>query len=213
MTKEFKIHISEKLGEVSAIAQLPEGSDKLLVLAHGAGAGMTHSFMVDLANQLFAAGIGTLRYNLVYMENGKKRPDVPAVAHKAIEMVAEFANSKFPDHQLFLSGKSFGGRMSSQRTAKESPDFVKGLIFFGFPLHAIGKPSKDRAEHLYEIKDPMLFLQGSKDKLATIELIEEVVSDLPTAEMIVLEDADHSFKRKKEVLIPELVEAVAKWLK
>ncbi len=212
MQQQSKIFISEKLGEVSAIAMVPDGSSYMLVLAHGAGAGMTHQFMESLAQQLYDAGVATLRYNLHYMENGKKRPDPPAIAHQTIERVAKYAHEKYPHHHIILSGKSFGGRMSSQKVAKEDPGFIHGLIFYGFPLHPIGKEGTERADHLKEVKVPMLFLQGTKDKLATQELIEQVVNEHSRADLVMFEGADHSFKIKKEVIIPQLVDATSQWL-
>ncbi len=209
---QHTIQISEKLGAVSGISIIPGGATTILVLAHGAGAGMEHYFMEDLAKQLANSGIATFRYNLHYMENGKRRPDPPAIAHKTISMVSAYVHEHFADLQIFLAGKSFGGRMSSQLISKDHLDYVTGLIFFGFPLHPIGKDGVERAEHLYDIKIPMLFLQGTRDKLARLDLIESVVNDLSTATLSIIDGADHSFKVKKDTLIPELVTQTKDWI-
>jgi predicted alpha/beta-hydrolase family hydrolase len=210
--KSLRIPISESSGEVSAEIIEPKKMKTLLVLAHGAGAGMNHRFMVQLSEELAKKEIGTLRYNFPYMENGKKRPDVPAVATKTVEMVLNKANELFPEASIFASGKSFGGRMSSQCLSKNSPDFVKGIIFYGFPLHPAGTPAIDRAEHLKQVKVPMLFLQGTRDALAELNLIQSVSSNLKQASLVLFENADHSFKSGKKEFIPELVAATEKWI-
>jgi len=208
----LRIHISESSGEVSAEINEPKKMNALLVLAHGAGAGMNHRFMIQLSEQLAEKGMGTLRYNFPYMENGKKRPDVPAVATKTVEMVLKKANALFPEVPIFASGKSFGGRMSSQCLAKNATDFVKGIIFYGFPLHPAGVPAIDRADHLKHVKVPMLFLQGTRDALAELNLVKQVTSELKKASLVLLEGADHSFKSGKKEFIPELVAATEKWV-
>lgn len=204
MTKitEHKIHISEKIGSVSAIWTTSSSSKYLLILGHGAGAGMTHAFMEGLANALAEEGIASLRYNFPYMEQKKKRPDFPAVAHKTIEEVVNFAasTSKLP---IFVGGKSFGGRMSSQWASKAPKSFVKGLIFYGFPLHSPAKPGAERAEHLYSIKAPMLFLQGDRDNLAKLDLLKPVLAKLPTSILEVFPGGNHSFRFPKKSGITE----------
>lgn len=210
--KSLKIEISERTGSVSALALVPQNPQAILVLAHGAGAGMTHSFMEVLAQELSALGIATLRYNFPYMEKGSKRPDPPAVAEKTVAMVIEFAYQKYPKVPLYAGGKSFGGRMTSQRVSKDCPEFLKGIVFFGFPLHAIGNPGVERAAHLKEIKIPLLFLQGTKDKLADIDLIKKVVGKLKTSTLRQFEGADHSFKVSKQNIIPDLARAAADWM-
>ncbi len=200
----FELIVSKSIGSISAELTSPEKPNAILTLAHGAGAGMNHPFMTSMANELAKNNIATLRFNFAYMEQKKKRPDVPAVAHKAIEAAANKAHELFPKIPLFLSGKSFGGRMSSQFLSAQKPSIVNGIIFFGFPLHPAGKPGIDRAEHLKEVKVPMLFLQGTRDTLAEWDLIEKVTSELPQATLIKFEGADHSFKKGKENLIPAL---------
>ena len=210
--KNLKIKISETIGTVSAILLEPAKMKALLVLAHGAGAGMNHNFMVQLSEVLAIKNIGTLRYNFPYMENRKGRPDMPAVAEKTVEVVVNKAHSLYPKLPLFVSGKSFGGRMSSQRLSKETPEFVKGIIFVGFPLHPMGAPAITRAEHLSAIKIPMLFLQGTKDTLADMSLLEPVVKKLKTATLKKFEGADHSFKKGKIIFIDEIVETIEMWM-
>ena len=207
---ELKLRVGE--ASVSAKTLVPSQMMAMLTLAHGAGAGMHHPFMERLAEALAAEGIGTFRFNFVYMEQKKKRPDGPPVAHAAIAAAAMHARSLFPDVPLFLSGKSFGGRMSSQWVAKQQPSGVNGLIFFGFPLHPAGKPATDRADHLRQIRLPMLFLQGSRDELATWELLEPVCKQLPTATLIQLPGADHAFKIPKQDAIPILANQTRTWL-
>jgi predicted alpha/beta-hydrolase family hydrolase len=184
-----------------------------MTLAHGAGADMNHVFMTTLATGLAEAGIGTLRFNFPFTEQKKMRPDSPAVAHQAIEAAIDKALALYPSLPVFVSGKSFGGRMSSQYLAINQRKDVKGLIFYGFPLHPAGKPSTDRAEHLKDVKVPMLFLQGTKDTLATWDLIEAVCKPLKKATLVKLEGADHSFKAGKKVdTMPLLIEATRNWV-
>jgi predicted alpha/beta-hydrolase family hydrolase len=168
--------------------------------------------MVTLSESLSAVGIGTMRFNFPFTENKKGRPDTPAVAHQTIEAAINKAQNLFPDLPLFASGKSFGGRMSSQYLATHADAGVKGIIFYGFPLHAAGKPSIDRADHLKEVKVPMLFLQGTKDTLAQWDLIEQVCGSLKKAKLVKLEGADHSFKAGKQDIMSLLVKATNEWV-
>lgn len=206
------ITISDSIGKVSYLVNEPQQQKAVVVLAHGAGAGMTHKFMETLSIELAGLGIGTVRYNFPYIEKGKKRPDMPAVAEKTVGVVSDHVQKLFPDVPLFLGGKSFGGRMSSQYISKKNPEKIKGIVFYGFPLHAPGAPSMDRAEHLKNVHIPMLFLQGTKDTLADMSLIEKVCSELPTATLVKFEGADHSFKVKKSELIEPLASNTAKWI-
>lgn len=173
---------------------------------------MDHSFMETLAEALSKAGIATLRFNFPFMENKKGRPDSPAVAHAAIQAAVAKAHDLNPKLPLFASGKSFGGRMSSQFLAAHPDSPVKGIVFYGFPLHPAGKPSIERADHLKELKIPMLFLQGSKDTLADWDLIESVCKSLRKATLIKLEGADHSFKAGKKDTMSLLVSETDKWI-
>ena len=184
----------------------------ILTLAHGAGAGMNHSFMTSLSHGLADEGIGTVRFNFPFMEQKKKRVDSPTVAHKTVEAATYKAHELFPTVPLFVSGKSFGGRMSSQYLSGHFPDFVKGIVFFGFPLHPAGQPAVDRAEHLKTVKVPMLFLQGNRDELAHWPLIEKVTGELHLATLVKLEGADHSFKAGKQNTMALLIRATNDWI-
>jgi len=211
-TKSFKIKVSPAVGTVSAKYMSPDKPRCIFTLAHGAGAGMDHSFMETLAEALSKVGIATLRFNFPFTENKKGRPDSPAIAHLTIEAAIKKAGELNPGLPLFASGKSFGGRMSSQYLSDHPESPVKGIVFYGFPLHPSGKPSTDRAEHLKALKIPMLFLQGAKDTLATWELIEAVCKSLRKATLVKLEGADHSFKAGKKDVMSLLVDETKKWV-
>jgi len=211
-TKSFSLLVSDSVGSVSAEYIIPTKSNCILTLAHGAGAGMNHPFMTALAKSLAEENVATLRFNFPFIEQKKGRPDVPAVAHKTIEAAINDAHEKFPSVPLFVSGKSFGGRMSSQYLSTHPHPAVKGIIFYGFPLHPPGKPSIERAEHLKKVKVPMLFLQGTRDALAALSLIEEVCSSLHEATLIKLEGADHSFKAGKQDTMSILVNFTKDWI-
>ena len=210
-TETLKLPVSDSAGAVSAEYILPAKSKCILTLAHGAGAGMNHPFMTALAKQLAEKNIATLRFNFPFIEK-KGRPDVPAVAHKTIEAAINDAHKKFPKLPLFISGKSFGGRMSSQYLALNPKAPVKGIIFYGFPLHAPGKPSVERGEHLKDVKQPMLFLSGTRDEFATLHLLEEVCSSLPSATLIKIEGANHGFKAGKVDTMEMLVNFTNDWI-
>lgn len=210
-SKSLQLQVSDAVS-VSAECIIPADAKCIITLAHGAGAGMNHSFMTSLAQSLAGVGIATMRFNFPFAENKKGRPDVPAVAHATIAAAIAKAKKLFPGLPLFATGKSFGGRMSSQYLAAHPDADVKGLIFYGFPLHQAGKPSTERAEHLKQVKVPMLFLQGTKDELATWELIEPVCSSLPLATLIKIENANHAFKAGKQDIMAVLVAETAKWI-
>lgn len=197
---------------ISAECYLPNEAIAMFVLAHGAGAGMNHAFMKSLSQELANLNIATFRYNFLYMEQKKKRPDFPAVAHQAVAAALLKAHELYPTLPVFAGGKSFGGRMTSQYLSKHSSDFVKGIVFVGFPLHPAGKPSVERADHLKNIELPMLFLQGTRDALAEWSLITGVIGPLPTATLTKLEGADHSFKAGKQNLIPSLATEIQTWI-
>jgi uncharacterized protein len=207
-------------GAVSALLTRPEGARTCYVFAHGAGAGMTHPFMETVANGLAVRGIATLRYQFPFMEKGSKRPDPPAVAQAAVRAAVAEAGRCCSGLRLIAGGKSFGGRMTSQAQAKAPLAGVDGLAFFGFPLHPAGKPSIERAKHLADVHVPMLFLQGSRDNLAEISLLEPVVKSLgPTATLHRVEAADHSFHvparsgRNDREVMNEILDAFAAWIK
>ena len=183
-----------------------------MTLAHGAGAGMDHPFMVELASRLAEAGIATLRFNFPFMEGKKGRPDTPAVAHETIAAALTHAHAGCPSLPLFAAGKSFGGRMSSQYLAAHPRPEVRGIVFYGFPLHPPGKPSVERAAHLREISVNKLFLQGTKDELATWDLILSVCSSLRKTRLVKLEGVNHGFKAGKRDVVALLVKATRDWL-
>ena len=201
------------------ILDSPKSAKALLVLAHGAGAGMKHPFMAAVAKGFAERGIATLRYEFDYMAKGSKRPDPPKVAQARVrEAVAEAAR-RMPGVPLFAGGKSFGGRMTSQAQAESPLEGVLGLVFFGFPLHAAGKPSADRAKHLAEVKVPMLFLQGSRDALADLKLLTPVVKKLGAlATLEIVEGADHSFHvpaksgRSDADVLAGILDGAAAWM-
>lgn len=183
-------------GTVSALALEPAGGTPrvaTLVLAHGAGAGMTHPFMQRLAEGLAARGVSTLRYQFPSMERGSRRPDAPALAHATVRAAVAEAQRRWPHGLLLAGGKSFGARMTSQAHAAVPLPGVAGLVFVGFPLHPAGQPGTQRADHLAGIDDPMLFLQGTSDELAEPALVEQAVARLGTrATLEWFEHADHS---------------------
>lgn len=210
-TRSLSIKVTPEI-KVSAEAMIPVHAWCILTLAHGAGAGMDHVFMVNLSRALAAEGIATLRFNFPFAEYKKGRPDSPAVAHQTIAAAIEKAQDILPDVPVVASGKSFGGRMSSQYLSEHPESPVKGIVFYGFPLHPAGKPGTERAAHLQQVKLPMLFLQGSKDTLATWDLIESVCASLKKAKLVKLEGADHSFKAGKQDTMSLLVNATKEWL-
>jgi predicted alpha/beta-hydrolase family hydrolase len=207
-----------KVGPVSALLLRPDAPRACFVFAHGAGAGMTHSFMEAFASGLGERGIASLRYQFPYMEKGGKRPDPPAVAQPAVRAAVAEAARSFPGLALIAGGKSFGGRMTSQAQAAAPLPGVRGLAFVGFPLHPAGKPSTDRADHLAKVDIPMLFLQGSRDTLAEVALIAPVVKRLgPRASLHLVDGADHSFHvlarsgRNDHEVLDEILDAFASW--
>jgi predicted alpha/beta-hydrolase family hydrolase len=188
-------------------------------MAHGAGAGMTHSFMASIANGLAEHGIASLRYQFPYMEQGSKRPDTPKLAQETVRAAVAEASRRIPGLPLFAGGKSFGGRMTSQAQAAMPLAAVRGLVFLGFPLHPAGKPSDERAKHLFEVRIPMLFLQGTRDQLADLKLLQSLAGKLGArAALKLFEDADHSFHvpartgRKDAEVTAELTNAFAEWI-
>jgi uncharacterized protein len=206
-------------GSISALLDLPPRPTACYVLAHGAGAGMTHPFMAALAAGLAGRGIAVLRFQFPFMEQGSKRPDAPAVAQAAVRAAVAEAASRWPGLPLFAGGKSFGGRMTSQAQAAQPLPGVGGLVFVGFPLHPAGKPASARAEHLAQVAVPMLFLQGTRDALADLALMRAVVGKLGhRATLHVVEGADHAFHvlvrsgRNDAQVIDELADAIVVWI-
>jgi predicted alpha/beta-hydrolase family hydrolase len=208
----------DNAASVSGLLTRPQQPRACYVFAHGAGAGMTHSFMEKVAAGLGERGIATLRYQFPYMEKASRRPDAPAVAHAAVRAAVAEAARSCPGLPLIAGGKSFGGRMTSQAQALLPLAGVHGLAFFGFPLHPAGKPSSERAKHLADIRIPMLFLQGTRDNLAELSLLEPVVKTLGAlATLHLVRDADHSFHvparsgRNDQEVMNEILDAFAAW--
>jgi uncharacterized protein len=188
-------------------------------MAHGAGAGMRHPFLAAVAEGLAERRVATLRYQFPYMERGGKRPDPPRLAHAAVRAAVAEALRLQPGVPLIAGGKSFGGRMTSQAQAEAPLPGVRGLAFLGFPLHQAGRPSKDRGDHLFEVHIPMLFLQGARDALAALDLIEPLCEALgERATLRLFPEADHSFHaparsgRTDLQALTELVDAIADWV-
>jgi len=180
---------------------------------------MDHPFMVDVARKLALRGVATLRYQFPYMERGARRPDPPQVAQATVRAAVAAALGLLPELPLIAGGKSFGGRMTSQTQAKASLQGVWGLAFLGFPLHPAGRPSQDRAEHLFDVQIPMLFLQGTRDALASLDQLEPLCKKLGTlATLKLFADADHSFHvpvrtgRKDTQVLGDVVDVLAAWL-
>lgn len=211
-TRNLSLKISPTIGAVSADCIIPEKSMCMMTFAHGAGAGMHHSFMVTLSQLLAEQAIATMRFNFPFSENKKGRPDTPAVAHQAIEAAIQKAKKLFPALPIFVAGKSFGGRMTSQYLSAHPDATIKGMLFYGFPLHPPGKPATERAEHLKEVKTPMLFLQGTKDELASWKLIEATCSSLPLATLVKIDGANHAFKAGKQNVLQLLADHSKDWM-
>lgn len=227
VSRQLSINVQDAPA-VSAVLRAPPSAGALLVLAHGAGAGMEHPFMEAAAGALADRGIATLRFQFPYMEAGKRRPDRPAIATAAVRAAVEAARAEATELaavrgrdrplSLFAGGKSFGGRMTSTAAASAPLPGVAGLIFLGFPLHPAGRPGTDRADHLANVTVPMLFVQGTRDRLARLDLLRPVLDDLgDRATLHVVDGGDHSFKvlkrsgRTGEDVMAEIGAAVAGW--
>lgn len=214
--------ITLQVGEshtVSGLFDLPANARACFVFAHGAGAGMNHPSMASVADDLAEHGVATLRYQFPYMERGSRRPDPPALCHATVRAAVAEATRQAPGLRLVAGGRSFGGRMTSQAQALAQLPGVAGLAFLAFPLHPAGRPSQERAEHLSNVNVPMLFLQGTRDELATLELLQPVVQRLGArATLKLLQDADHSFHvrassgRRDPDVRQELVHALVDWI-
>lgn len=205
--------------ELPALWLRPDEARACLVLAHGAGAGMRHRGMASVAEGLAARGVATLRFEFPYMAKGGRRPDSPAVAQAAVRAAAAEGRALADGLPLFAGGRSFGGRMTSGAQAAEPLAGVRGLVFFAFPLHPAGKPGTDRAAHLAAIRAPMLFLQGTRDTLATLDLLQTTVAGLDErATLVLAEGADHSFHvprgtgRTDAEVLDEVLDAAAAWM-
>jgi hypothetical protein len=214
----LEIEVGERAGRVSALLLRPPEPWAGYVLAHGAGAGMTHPFMESVARALMARGMATLRYQFPYTEAGGRRPDPPGVLLATVRAAVARARELLPSLKLFAGGKSLGGRMTSHAAAARQLDEVAGLIFLGFPLHPPKRPAIERAEHLARVGQPMLFLQGTRDDLADLTLVREVCGGLgDRVTLHVVEGADHSFGvlkrsgRTGSEVLDELADTIAGW--
>ena len=204
---------------VSALFDRPPSVRAVLVLAHGAGAGMEHPAMQSIASGLADRGIATLRYQFPYMERRSRRPDPPALCHATVRAAVTAASRLVPDLPLIAGGRSFGGRMTSQAQAQSPLPQVRGLVFFAFPLHPAGQPGTDRATHLFDVRVPMLFIQGTRDELADLDLLRALIAQLGArATLHLLEGADHSFHvparsgRKDSDVREEFLDVLSDWL-
>ena len=196
----------------------PPNAQRMLTLAHGAGAGMRHPFMEKLAVELASVGVATLRYEFPYMEQRRNRQDAPPVLHARVAEAAEAARAAAPDLPLLAGGKSFGGRMTSQAAAEGVLTDVQGIVFFGFPLHPPNRPGTSRADHLANVTPPMLFLQGTRDEFAPLDRLRPITASLGAkATLHVIDGADHGFHvlkrsgRTDDDVLRELAQTVASW--
>jgi len=215
---ELKFLASRSAGEVSALLTRPEGARWMMVFGHGAGAGMRHRFMEDAAAALAAHGIATFRYQFPYVEHRSRRIDPQPILLATVRSAVAAAHAAAEDLPLLAGGKSMGGRMTSLAASREPLPGVRGVVFFGFPLHPAGAPATDRAEHLSSVMIPMLFLQGTRDKLAGLDLLTPVVEKLgDRATLHVVEGADHGFDMLKRSgrtaaeVLDELAGTVEAW--
>lgn len=216
---EAPLTIATPAGEVSGLLLRPADARALLVLGHGAGAGMRHPFMASVSQRLALHGIATLRYQFPYMEMGTGRPDSPAVATATVRAACAVGRREAAGLPLFAGGKSFGGRMTSTAQAEAPLDGVRGLVFLGFPLHPPKRPGITRGEHLDRVAIPMLFLQGTRDDLADLELIRQVTGRVGRyATLHVVDGANHAFEvlkrsgRSNDMVLDELGGTTAAWV-
>lgn len=218
--RDIRFAVSRSIGEVSAILMRPEDARWLMVLAHGAGGGIHHAFMTGIAQSLARRRVASFRYQFPYMEQGKRGPDPQSILLETVRSAVTVARQHVGDLPLLAGGKSLGGRMTSTAASQESLPHVQGIVFFGFPLHAPGKHSDERGEHLFKVRVPMLFLQGTRDRLADLELLRPLCDRLNLqgkARLHVIDGGDHSFHvpkksgRTDEDVLEELAEAVADW--
>lgn len=217
--REVRIPVGETTGEVSGLLLVPEEPQAVLVLGHGAGAGMRHPFMAHVARDLAERGVATVRYQFPYMEAGRGRVDPQDVAEATVRAAIHFTRHEFAAVPLFAGGKSYGGRMTSNALAKVDDPSVRGIVFYGFPLHPPKKPSRERAVHLRDVRRPMLFLQGTRDDLAQLDLVLDVTAELgERATLHVVQGGDHSFAvlkrdgRTAAEVLEELAGAVEGWI-
>jgi predicted alpha/beta-hydrolase family hydrolase len=218
VTTEHTFLATSSSGEVSAVLTRPDGADALYVFGHGAGAGMRHRFMESAAGRLADRGVATFRYNFPYMEAGRRGPNPQPILLKTVRSAVAEAGRIVTDLPLLAGGKSMGGRMASNAAAAEALPGVRGLAFFGFPLHAPGRDSSERGAHLADVGLPMLFLQGTRDKLANLDLLRPLLEEVrPRPTLHVVDDADHGFHvpkrsgRTDEEVLDEICDVMAEW--
>lgn len=218
MSKPMKIFVAESEDHVSGTLVMPNDSTCLLVLGHGAGAGMHHPFMESIAAKLSDVGVATLRYQFPYMEKDRRRPDSRATLLATVRAAVKVANDQAGPLPLFAGGKSMGGRMTSLAASEAVLPGVQGIVFVGFPLHPVGKPSTSRGDHLDAIALPILFLQGTRDRLADLDLLRPVCDRLgERATLHIVDKADHSFHvlkrsgRTDDEVLKELAEQIRAW--
>jgi uncharacterized protein len=215
---EIQLSVSERIGRVSAILVCPPDPWLLYIVAHGAGAGMRHPFLESIATTLAERGVATLRYHFPYMEAGRKRPDPPRVLEETVRAAVNQGRELVPGMKVIAGGKSLGGRMTSSAAADGFLPGVSGLAFLGFPLHPPGQPGTSRADHLERVDIPMLFLQGTRDDFARLDLITDVCEELgPNATLHAVDEADHSFGvpkrsgRSRADILQDLAGTIAEW--
>ena len=217
--QELRLALSPRLGEVSAVVCRPPDARFFLVLGHGAGAGMRHHFLEALSGALYAVGVATLRYEFPYMQRGSKRPDVASILQATVRAAVNAAGLLAEGLPLFAGGKSMGGRMTSMAQADRPLHGVQGLVFLGFPLHPAGAPATARGDHLATVHLPLLFLQGTRDRLADLTLLRPVVAALGSrASLVLLDGGDHDFRvryrdgPRQEEMLAWLARQVAGWI-
>ncbi len=216
--KALAFQPTQTTGSVSALLLKPRDASCLLLFAHGAGADMRHHFMEDMSHELASLRIATLRYQFPYTERKSKRPDPKPILLATVRSAVALANDESDGLPLLAGGKSMGGRMTSLAAAEETLLGVRGIVFFGFPLHPAGQPTTERAEHLSNVKIPMLFLQGTRDSLADLSLLKQICTKLgKRATLFVVDEADHAFHVPKRTgksdadVLAELAKKVAEW--
>lgn len=216
--QELRVHVGDRSGDVSALLLRPGDADRLLVLAHGAGADMRHAFLAAVAERLASRRIASFRYQFPYTERGRRAPSPRPMLLKTVRAAVAAARETCPELPLLAGGKSMGGRMTSLAAAAEPLPGLRGIVFLGFPLHAGGKPGTERGEHLAKLELPMLFLQGTRDKLAELELLRPLCAGLGArARLHVVEGGDHSFKvlkrsgRSDAETLDEIADATRAW--
>jgi predicted alpha/beta-hydrolase family hydrolase len=217
MTDDLQVFVSDHIGSISAILSRPADAWLMYVMAHGAGAGMRHRFLQELADMLARQGIATLRFQFPYIEAGRKRPDPPSILEASVSAAVTKAAELAPGLPLIAGGKSLGGRMSSGAAAKGMLPGIRGLGFLGFPLHPPGQPGTERADHLDRIEVPLLFLQGTRDSFARLDLLTNRCARLPRATLHLIQEGDHSFNipkrsgRTNSEVIDELGITISEW--